>query len=682
MPNHLAGENSPYLLQHAHNPVDWYPWGEQALTRARTEDKPIFLSIGYAACHWCHVMEHESFEEPATAAILNEHFVAIKVDREERPDLDSIYMQATTALTGSGGWPMSVFLTPDLRPFYAGTYFPPVRRHNLPAFPDLLASLAQAWRENRDEIHRVAGQVVQAISQPGGHQGADALTNARLDEAAAALIDSADRTHGGWGKAPKFPQPMVIEFLLRRAAAGRSAQTEDQTIALDALRAMARGGMYDVVGGGFARYSTDDLWRVPHFEKMLYDNAQLALSYLHAFLLTQDAFLRDVAVRTLDFVAREMAHPDGGFFSSLDADSQGEEGRFYVWTEAELREALADTRDYDLFAAAYGISAHGNWEGFTVLQRALDDGSLAARFKISNESLAASLADCHSRLLQARERRVRPATDDKVIAAWNGLTLQAFAQAARYFGGSASGLRYAQVAMRSGRFLLRDLRPDGRLRRVWRHGRVGSQAFLEDYAAVILGLLDLYQADFKSDWFSAARSLTEEMLERFTDPNGGFFDTPEGHEPLLIRPKDMQDNATPSGSALASEALIKLAALTGEGRYRDHAERALSTVLADAVRYPTSFARWLSVADMALAGDRQLALLYPPSSGAAPFLHIVNAAYRPNLVLAASEHPPGAEGPHLLADRPLVDGQPTAYYCEHFVCKSPITDPQELLAQL
>ena len=682
MTNHLAGENSPYLLQHANNPVDWYPWGEPALSRAKVEDKPIFLSIGYAACHWCHVMEHESFEDPAIAAILNQNFIAIKVDREERPDLDSIYMQATTAMTGSGGWPMSVFLTPDLRPFYAGTYFPPVRRYNMPAFPDLLQSLAQAWGENRDEVQQVAGRVAVSISQTDRGPVAAAYTESALGEAENTLIDTADRSYGGWGRAPKFPQPMAIEFLLRRVAGGRSGRIEGREVALHALRSMARGGMYDVVGGGFSRYSTDDSWLVPHFEKMLYDNALLSRAYLHAFLVTQDVFFRDVAVRTLDFVARELTHPEGGFFSSLDADSEGTEGKFYVWTDLEVREVLRDSGLVDLFASAYALPARGNWEGHTVLQRALDDASLAVRFKTSPEGIRRQLARCHSRLLQAREKRPRPATDDKVIAAWNGLMLQAFASAARYLGGSERGNAYAEVATRNAGFLLRELRPGASLRRIWRNGRAGSHVFLEDFAAVILGLLDLYQAGFDNQWFVAACQLADEMLGQFSDPAGGFFDTPERDSPPLVRPRDLQDNATPSGNAMAAEALLKLAALTGEGRYRDKAEQTLAAGFADAARYPTAFARWLSVADMALAGDRQLALLYPASSNADPFLRLVNSTYRPNLVVAASGHPPAAEAPALLADRPLNDGLPTAYLCKQFVCLKPVTDPQALLALL
>ncbi len=453
MPNHLISENSPYLLQHAHNLVDWFPWGAEALEKAKREDKPIFLSIGYAACHWCHVMAHESFEDAATAAFLNEHFVNIKVDREERPDLDSIYMTATTALTGSGGWPMSVFLTPGLQPFYAGTYFPPARRYNMPSFHEVLEALATAWQNEREKVLHSAGQVVAHI-QAGASLARYELVLAQehLDQAVRSLLDSYDWGYGGWGGAPKFPQPMTIEFLLRRHCAGNPEALKP---AVHALHSMARGGMYDVVGGGFARYSTDNFWRVPHFEKMLYDNAQLARAYLHAWQVTGSPAFYRVLVETLDFVAREMAHPLGGFYSSLDADSEGVEGKYYVWTQAEIREQLAESSD--LFEAAYGITANGNWEGKTVLQRALDDSTLAARFALDPGTVPAKLAECHSKLLAARQGRIRPATDDKILTAWNGLmlatsSLMAATPSTRMTSAAlqAKGLHYVDVGTSGG----------------------------------------------------------------------------------------------------------------------------------------------------------------------------------------------------------------------------------------
>ncbi len=432
MPNHLINENSPYLLQHANNPVDWYPWGEGPLAKAKTENKPIFLSIGYAACHWCHVMAHESFENNETAALMNEHFVNIKVDREERPDLDSIYMQATVAMTGSGGWPMSVFLTPDLRPFYTGTYFPPVRRYNMPAFKDILIGLAKAWRDDREEIDRVGDQILQHIQiQPETRpvEEKNTFTRQTLETVTKSIISSYDWSYGGWGSAPKFPQSMTIDYLLRRASIEAPQREQILKVSQHVLNAMSRGGMYDVVGGGFSRYSVDNFWKTPHFEKMLYDNAQLALVYLHGFLVTGELWYRQVCEETLDFILREMTHPDGGFYSSLDADSEGEEGKFYVWTQDEIQNTLSS--DFEFFKAAYGITPQGNWEEKTILHRALDDSSLAAHFKMDLETVPMKLAGCHSKLLVVRNNRIRPGTDDKVLVMWNALALSAFAEAGR-----------------------------------------------------------------------------------------------------------------------------------------------------------------------------------------------------------------------------------------------------------
>jgi uncharacterized protein YyaL (SSP411 family) len=674
MPNKLVNENSPYLLQHANNPVDWYPWGEAALTRAHNENKPIFLSIGYSACHWCHVMEAESFTDPEIAALMNENFVNIKVDREERPDLDSIYMQATTAMTGSGGWPMSVFLTPDLQPFYAGTYFPPVRRYNMPAFKDVLVSMANAWREQRDEIDKVGSQVMQYL-QPATRNGTTGgnFTPDNLQAATRDVIGSYDWSNGGWGQAPKFPQPMTIEFLLRRAAADTSKKDEILKLIVHVLHAMSRGGMYDVAGGGFARYSVDNFWRVPHFEKMLYDNAQLAQVYLHGYLVTGEAKFRQVTEETLDFVLREMTHPEGGFYSSLDADSEGEEGKFYVWTQDEIQAVLGP--DFEFFKAAYGITPQGNWEGKIVLQRALDDASLAARFNNVPEGAREKLAQAHRMLLEVRSKRVRPGTDDKILTMWNALMLSAFAEAGRALGRDD----YLEAAERNAVFLREHLYVQNRLHRSWRAGQSKHNAYLEDYAALILALLDLYQSSFNNEWFAWASRLAGEMVDHFADPEGGFFDTSDQHEALLVRPKDVQDNATPSGNAMACEALLKLAALTDEGGYRDMAEKAFEQVVDFSTRYPTSFARWLSAADFALAKVKQVAIVHEPGvEGLQEFLRLVQAGYRPNQVLAVSAVPLPPETPALLHDRPVQDGRTTVYVCEGFVCQYPVTTVPEL----
>jgi uncharacterized protein YyaL (SSP411 family) len=684
MTNQLANESSPYLIQHAENPVNWYPWGEEALSKARAENKPIFLSIGYAACHWCHVMAHESFEDEETAAFMNEHFINIKVDREERPDIDAIYMQATVAMTGSGGWPMSVFLTPDLKPFYAGTYFPPVQRYNMPAFKDLLVGIARAWREEPQEIARVSGQVSTHLQAAmSSDQISDAaFTQNDLETVVKSLNESYDWGYGGWGNAPKFPQPMTVEFLLRRHVQGNQDALKP---AIHALKAMSRGGMYDVVGGGFSRYSVDNFWRVPHFEKMLYDNAQLARAYLHAWQITNDPQFKQIVVETLDFIAREMTHPAGGFYSSLDADSEGEEGKFYVWTLDEIREVLGE--DSEFFEAAYGISERGNWEGKTVLQRALDDSSLAARFpgpsamtgKLDPQAVPARLADSHSRLLSARASRVRPGTDDKILTAWNGLMLATVAEAARVINEPELQDKYLVLATRNADFLLDALRPNNKLRRSWRQGKATNEVFLEDYAALILGLLELYQTDFQNKWFTVAQGLAEEMIDLFHDPNGGFFDTSKESEELLIRPKDLQDNAVPSGNALACEALLKLAAFTDNGQYRDLAEKSLRLVSNHTMRYPTSFARWLSAADFALANVKQVAVVYESNpEEAQELLQTVQSVYRPNTVVAASPYPPDENAPSLVMERPLKENKPTVYVCEGFVCKMPVNTISDL----
>ncbi len=686
MPNQLIHESSPYLLQHADNPVNWHPWGDSALAKAKVENKPIFLSIGYAACHWCHVMAHESFEDPETAAVMNENFVCIKVDREERPDLDSIYMQATTAMTGTGGWPMSVFLTPDLRPFYAGTYFPPVRRHNMPSFKEILLSLAKAWNEERQEVDRVGDQVLQYIQpQMQPNETKDTFTKESLEAATKSILDSYDWGHGGWGDAPKFPQPMTIEFLLRRVVSDSPQRDQALKVSIHILNAMSRGGMYDVVGGGFARYSVDNFWRVPHFEKMLYDNAQLALVYLHGYLVTKEERFRQICEGTLDFILREMTYVDGGFYSSLDADSEGEEGKFYVWTQDEIQNALGT--DFDFFKAAYGITPQGNWEGKTILQRALDDSSLAARFpgpagrtgNLDPESVRGKLGESHRRLLHIRDKRVYPGTDDKILVMWNALALSAFAEAGRYLGRKD----YLDAAIRNARFLLDNLYVNDRLLRSWREGQAKHNAYLEDYAGLILGLLSLYQSDPNPKWYATALGLADEMVAHFSDPNGGFFDTRDDHEALLVRPKDIQDNATPSGNALAATALLELSAYGDRIEWRDRAENMLGFMQNAALRYPTAFAKWLSAADFAEGPSHEVAIVGDLNdSKTQELMKTLWKNYRPRQVTAISTYPPPSGSPALLNDRPLLSDQPTAYVCQGFVCLQPTNSPSEMEVQL
>ncbi|HRQ24876.1 MAG TPA: thioredoxin domain-containing protein, partial [Anaerolineales bacterium] len=596
------------------------------------------------------------------------------------------YMQATVAMTGSGGWPMSVFLTPDLKPFYAGTYFPPVRRFNLPSFRDVLSGLTNAWKNERSEVEDTANKVGYHLQAQVKSQADERLAREHLTAIAKAMQDAYDWGYGGWGDAPKFPQPMALEFLLQHSVLNK---TDDHLkLIKHCLNAMARGGMYDVVGGGFSRYSTDNLWRVPHFEKMLYDNALLVRAYLHVWQVTKEPFYKRIVEETLEFIEREMTHGKGGFYSSLDADSEGEEGKFYVWSQDEIRDVLQD--DYEFFEAAYGITAKGNWESKTVLQRALDDASLAARFKLNVEAVPTKLAESHARLLSARSVRVRPGTDDKILTAWNGLMLAAVAEASRVITSepkqppasqdeiASSGYRlprndrYYNLATRNAEFLLANLRVDGKLRRSWRGGNVTSEVFLEDYAALILGLLELYQTDFKDKWFAAAKELADDMIEKFSDPEGGFYDTPHDGEPLLIRPKDIQDNATPCGNSLACEALLKLAEFSGEGRYRDLAEKSLTLVTGFSLRHPLGFGRWLSAAEQAAGTMKQVAVL--GEAGEETFERMIQsiwAEYRPGVVVAASSHPIKENSPALLNDRALVNGQATAYVCEGFVCKKP-----------
>ncbi|MBX3038531.1 MAG: thioredoxin domain-containing protein [Anaerolineales bacterium] len=692
MPNRLINSTSPYLLQHAHNPVDWYTWGEEALKKSKDEDKPIFLSIGYSSCHWCHVMSHESFEDEETAKFMNEHFINIKVDREERPDIDGIYMQATIAMTGSGGWPMSVFLTPDLKPFYAGTYFPPTRRYNMPAFKDVLSGLSNAWKNERDEVFSTSEKVTNHLQLTNKSQNDELLTKEHLNAIANAMRDAYDWGYGGWGDAPKFPQAMALEFLLHHSAVNKTNEYEN--LIKHCLDSMARGGMYDVVGGGFSRYSTDNNWRVPHFEKMLYDNALLVRAYLHAWQVAKNPFYKRIVQETLDFVAREMTHPDGGFYSSLDADSEGEEGKFYVWSQDEIKNILKD--DYDFFEAAYGVTAKGNWENKNVLQRVLDDNSLAARFKLdtstrlstSLETVTAKLADSHAKLLSARDLRIRPGTDDKVLTAWNGLMLAGFAEAARvlkYADSSPQSQynKYHSLATRNAEFLLSKLRPNKKLVRAWRDGKTTDEVFLEDYAALILGLLELYQTDFDNKWFVSAKELTDEMIEKFSDSNGGFFDTPNDGETLLFRPKDVQDNATPSGNALACEALIKMAEYTGEGKYRDLAEKSLSLITSFTLRYPLGFARWLSAMQNVAGNMKQVAVMGEANENQFEAMKkIIQAEYRPNIIVACSSYPIKENSPALLNDRIMIHDKATAYVCEGFVCKQPTTEIEKLVEQL
>jgi hypothetical protein len=676
--NRLANETSPYLLQHAHNPVDWYPWGRKAFDRARAEDRPIFLSVGYAACHWCHVMERESFEDPATAALLNDGFVAIKVDREERPDVDGIYMAAVQAMTGSGGWPMSVFLTPEGRPFYGGTYFPDESRHALPAFRDLLAAVRRAWGERRDELEGAALRLSDGIGASGRSAvpGASGSAAAELlDRATRSLVESFDGENGGWGWAPKFPQPMAIGFLLGRAAAGDPRPLQ---VARTALDRMADGGIHDQLGGGFHRYSTDARWLVPHFEKMLYDNAQLARVYLQGYQLTGHERYRQVAERTLDYLRREMLTADGLLAASQDADTDGIEGATSTWTLEEI-EIVLGPRLAPLAATAWGITRGGNWEGRTVLSVVHDSTAVASIHGISEAEAESGLAEARTALLAARERRAQPARDDKALAAWNGLALAAFADAARILGRDED----REAAVRIAEGLTGCLRaPDGRFYRSWKDGRATLNGYLEDQASAADGLLALYDATFDERWFVAVRELADLVLARFPDPAGGFFDTSDDHEPLLYRPKQLEDNATPSGNAAMAAVLLRLAALTGEGRYRYAAEGALGLVADTAGQYPLAYAQWLAALDFAAADVDEIAIVGDlADSDTCDLLSVVRAGFRPHQVVALSARP-GSSAVPLMEARTAINGRATAYVCRGFACRQPVTEPADLAALL
>jgi uncharacterized protein YyaL (SSP411 family) len=664
--NRLARETSPYLLQHAHNPVDWYPWGEEAFARARAEDKPVLLSVGYSACHWCHVMERESFENPAIAAVMNEGFVSVKVDREERPDVDHIYMQAVQSMTGHGGWPMTVFLAPDGTPFYGGTYFPPEDRHGLPGFPKLLAAIADAWRSRRAEVMQSGRELAESLGQGDRlRRAATLLSEELLFTAFSGISSQFDEEWGGLGGAPKFPQPMIWEFVLRFFK--RSGNPYAQRMVHTTLIRMARGGMYDHLGGGFARYSVDAHWMVPHFEKMLYDNAQLASLYLHAWLAFGDPECRRVCQETLDYLLRDMTDPSGGFYSAEDADSEGHEGKFYVWTPEEIRAVLG--ADADRALAYWGVDRGPNFEGTSILY-------------LAGEPDPDGIAPLRRRLLEARAKRVRPGRDDKVLAGWNGLACRALAKAGRALGRAD----YIAAAVRNAEFLLGSMRHDGRLLRTWKAGQARLKGYLEDYAMVAAALIDVYEATFERRWLDSARSLADDMVGLFwDDEREGFYDTGHDHERLIVRPRNLFDNAVPSGTSVAIETLLRLAALTGEAAYESRALAALRPVADLIGRYPSGFGRFLCALDFHLGPRVEVALVAPAGDGGLPALTTeVFGRFLPNRVVAGARagDTAAAAGMPLLEGRGAVDGKATAYVCRSYACELPVTDRAALARQL
>ncbi len=670
MSNRLQATASPYLLQHANNPVDWYPWGDEALARARAEEKPIFLSIGYAACHWCHVMAHESFEDKRIADQMNSNFINIKVDREERPDLDSIYMQAVVGLTGAGGWPLSVFLTPEGQPFYGGTYWPPQPRHGLPAFGEVLQRVADAWRDRRDAVLTAGADLTQALHNRPPAAGPAGARDSQLPAAAAErLFRAYDWQAGGWGGAPKFPQPLAIEFLLRRDRIHRDRLARE--MASHALTAMADGGIHDQIGGGFHRYAVDGHWTVPHFEKMLYDNALLARAYLHAWQLTGEARFRRVLDTTLGFMLGELRHKAGGLFASLDADSDGSEGTFYVWSLDDARRALAAHPARDFALAALSLTSEANFDGRSVLRRPAELSALASAHGVPLDAVESMLQAAGDILLEQRTHRARPACDDKIVAEWNGLALVALAEAARATGEGTT----LEAARALAAFLAECLVAGNQVHRTWRDGHSGPPGLLADHAALALGFLAQYQTDFDMRWFDLAERLMDSVVHRFAGPQGELFDTATDHPALIVRPRSLEDSPTPCGSSLACTAALQLASFSGETRDRERADRLLRSLPSAAAQYPTGFASWLSAADFALQPTRQLALVGRPDDPALRRLaEVAGRSYEPQLVTAAGE----GDRPALLRGRTLVDDKPTAYLCADFTCRRPTSDPEEL----
>jgi uncharacterized protein YyaL (SSP411 family) len=668
--NRLARETSPYLLQHAHNPVDWYPWGPEALERAQREQRPILLSIGYAACHWCHVMERESFENEAIAKLMNESFVCIKVDREERPDLDDIYMSATVAMSGSGGWPMTVFLTPDQQPFFAGTYFPPVDRYGRPGFRTVLQKLSELWQNEREALLGQAQELTEHVRQLSGPGASGTLQLESQRAAVGQLAQSYDRRHGGFGHAPKFPPSQSLELLLRYVR--RTGDAEAIGMLRGTLDGMKSGGMYDQLGGGFARYSTDERWHVPHFEKMLYDNAQLAKVYTEAFQLTGEPEYARIATETLDYVLREMQSPEGGYYSATDADSEGVEGKFFVWEPHELEELLGAT-DAERFAAYYDVTVEGNWEGLNVLRVQRSHAEVAAELGISEDELRASLARARPTLYRARQKRVPPLLDDKILVAWNGLMIEALAVAARVF----PSFGYAESAAKAAGFIASRLgRDDGGLYRTYRAGKAHLAAYLEDYAYLTQGLISLFEATGDDRHLEEATRLGKRLRTDFGDAQGGpFYQTAHDHEQLIARVRDGHDGALPNPNAIAAHALARLARHQGRPEWEERAREALRGYAKSVERLPRAFGSTLNALDFMCEASLELVLVGTPGEpGYDALCHEVAKRYLPNRVEARVR--PGATTSSPLAEgKSTVNGQAALYVCRNFACLAPVTSP-------
>ena len=673
--NHLINETSPYLLQHAHNPVEWFSWSEAAFEKAHNEDKPILLSIGYSACHWCHVMEGESFENEKIARIMNENFVNIKVDLEERPDIDQIYMTFVQITSGHGGYPLNVFLTPDKKPFFGGTYFPPEPRHNMPSFPQILQSIKEAWNEKREDIVHSADEVLDEIQRVNQIETAgENLSESLLDLAFQKFVASFDKTNGGFGGAPKFPPQMSLEFLIRYFK-----RTNNQTaleIVRKTLDKMAHGGIYDQLGGGFHRYTVDAIWLVPHFEKMLYDNAQLARIYAHFYQITKNDFYKRIATETLDYIKREMLDPKGGFYSAQDADSEGIEGKFFVWKPKEIEEILG-AEDAKIFNFYFDISDAGNFEGENILNIKNTVEETAQAFEMSEKKVSEILENGRRTVFQKRESRIKPFRDEKVLTAWNGLMLAAFAEASAIFQKD----EYLEIAKNNADFILENLRENKYLLRTWKDGKGKLNSYIEDYANFADGLIELFQVSGEAKYLKEAKNIADKMIAEFWDEEqGGFFFTGENHEKLLVRSKDFYDNATPSGNSVAADVLLKLSHLLGDEKYARIAADVLRLVSAQIKRYPQAFGRALSVLSFYFASVKEIVIIGEREN---QLEREVWEEYLPNKIVVVTEIAgENAELIPLLENRDKIEGKPTAYVCENFTCQKPVTAVDELKKQL
>jgi uncharacterized protein YyaL (SSP411 family) len=673
--NSLIDETSPYLLQHAHNPVNWFAWNEETLAQARAEDKPILLSIGYSSCHWCHVMEHESFEDEKIAEIMNENFINIKVDMEERPDIDKIYMNFVQLTTGSGGWPMTVFLLPDQRPFFGGTYFPPTPRYNMPSFEQILTSIKNAWDEKRDEILHSADEIVGEIKKIGlAEQTGGSLSPDQLDSAFQSFAHTFDEKNGGFGGAPKFPAPMALEFLLRYY--NRTGHEEALKMVTRTCRKMALGGIYDQLGGGFHRYSVDAVWLTPHFEKMLYDNAQLIRIYLHLYQLTKDDFYKKIAVETLEYVKREMLDECGGFYSAQDADSEGVEGKFFVWTPIEVEKILG-TEQSAPFLYYYDISIEGNFEGENILNIKNSIPATAEFFKIPENELEVLLEESKQKLFTAREKRIKPFRDEKILTAWNGLMLAAFAEAAAVFDSDD----YLEIAKKNADFLLENLQTDGRLLRTWKDGQAKLNAYLEDYANLSDGLFELFQVTGEEKYLRESKRLVDKIITDFWDEEaGGFYFTSDDHEKLLVRSKEYNDSATPSGNSVAIDILLKLAKVFGAEKYHRFATTVLRLISPQLGRYAGAFGRVLS--SLEFYHDRTREIVIVGERGNEPERFIFES-YLPNKVVVLTDGKEDNSGLiPFLEGKTQVNNRPTVYVCENYTCQKPVTTVEDLKKQI